>query len=169
MSRPNLQRMFGALNIEHFDGEIPDLPVSWSRRLTTTSGICSYRRESRGRLTPSSIRLSEKLFASLDYDLGKITRTLLHEMTHAYLLHKYDERGHTARFQAKMTEVTGEVRNHRCHDYDTASVKRTLPKKVRAECQRCGHVYFKARMPKHAAYSTYTHRKCGGAIKFFDL
>ena len=117
-------------------------------------------------LVPVKIDLSDKLFRNLDYDLAKVERTLIHEMVHAYLCHKYGEKGHTPRFQRMMTNITGEYKNHRCHNYDTTGLKRKQAKKVQAECGRCGFTYQKARMPKHAAYSTYTHRGCGGAITF---
>jgi|TARA_Y100000287_G_scaffold179435_1_gene173157 hypothetical protein len=168
MLRPDIQAMFYKLNVEHFNNEIPDLPVVWNSRMTTTAGRCHYRRRL-GNLTPIKIDMSYRLFRNLDFDLSKVERTLIHEMVHAYLCHKYNEKGHTARFQRMMTNITGEHKNHRCHDYDVAAIKRTQSKKVKAECQRCGMVYYKARMPKHAAYSTYTHKGCGGTIKFSKI
>lgn len=175
MIRPDIKKMFVELNEMHFNGEIPDIPVVWNGRMTTTAGYCRYRAKypgtlplvgKRRELVPQKIDLSEKLFRNLDYDLAKIERTLIHEMVHAYLIHKFNEKGHTSRFQRMMTNITGEHKNHRCHNYDTTGLKRKQVKKVQAECGRCGFTYQKARMPKHAAYSTYTHRGCGGAITF---
>jgi hypothetical protein len=174
MIRPDIKKMFVELNEMHFNGEIPDIPVVWNGRMTTTAGYCRYKVSrvlamkgmgSRD-LTPQKIDLSDKLFRNLDYDLEKVKRTLIHEMVHAYLCHKFNEKGHTPRFQRMMTNITGEYKNHRCHNYDTTGLKRKQAKKVQAECGRCGFTYQKARMPKHAAYSTYTHRGCGGAITF---
>ena len=165
MSKPNIQTMFIDLNNKHFNGEIPDMPVVWNSRMTTTAGRCHYRRTF-GNLTPFKIDMSEQLFRSLDFDISKVERTLIHEMVHAFLCHKYNEKGHTARFQRMMTEITGEHKNHRCHSYDTTGLRRKQSKKVKAECQRCGQVFWKARMPKHAAYSTYRHQGCGGSIVF---
>lgn len=165
MSKPNIQAMFIDLNNKHFNGEIPDMPVVWNSRMTTTAGRCHYRRMF-GDLTPFKIDMSEQLFRSLDFDISKVERTLIHEMVHAFLCHKYNEKGHTARFQRMMTEITGEHKNHRCHNYDTTGLKRQRTKKVKAECKRCGAVFYRARMPKHAAYSTYRHQGCGGAIEF---
>lgn len=165
MSKPNIQAMFASLNYDHFNGEIPDMPVVWNSRMTTTAGRCHYRRMF-GSLTPFKIDLSEQLFRSLDFDMSKVERTLIHEMVHAFLCHKYNEKGHTARFQRMMTEITGEYKNHRCHSYDTTGLQRKQTKKVKGECRRCGMVYYKARMPKHAAYSTYRHKGCGGAMDF---
>ena len=165
MIRPDIKKMFVELNEMHFNGEIPDIPVVWNGRMTTTAGYCRYRR-SAGQLRPIKIDLSEKLFRNMDYDISKVTRTLIHEMVHAYLCHKFNEKGHTPRFQRMMTEITGENKNHRCHNYDTTGLKRKQAKKVQATCGRCGFTYQKARMPQHAAYSTYTHRGCGGPITF---
>lgn len=163
--KPDIQAMFFELNAKHFGGEIPSIPVVWNTRMTTTAGYCRFRRRGR-ELTPIKLDLSEKLFRNLDFDINKVERTLIHEMVHAFLIHKYNEKGHTARFQRMMTQITGEHKNHRCHNYDVTGLQRTQTKKVRAECQRCGVTYYKARMPKHAAYSTYRHKSCGGEIKF---
>ncbi len=172
--RPNIKAMFHRLNDEHFNGEIPDIPVVWNTRMTTTAGYCRYKRSglaesfSRGgqTLEPYKIDLSDKLFRHLDFDLDKIERTLTHEMVHAYLVHKFNEKGHTRRFQSMMTHITGEYKNHRCHNYDTVGIKKKQVKKIHCECTRCGFTYQKARMPKYAGVTTYTHRGCGGAITF---
>jgi hypothetical protein len=176
MIRPNIKEMFIRLNEEHFNGDIPNIPVVWNTRMTTTAGYCRYKRSRvlalRGmnrELTVEKIDLSEKLFRNLDYDLTKIERTLIHEMVHAYLVHKYNEKGHTPRFQRMMTNITGEYKNHRCHNYDTDGLKRKQVKKIHCECNRCGFTYQKVRMPKHAGYTDYTHRGCGGVITFTQM
>jgi len=171
--RPDIKAMFVRLNEEHFDGEIPDLPVVWNARMTTTAGYCRYKRSRvlalrghRQELTVTKIDLSDKLFRHLDYDLAKIERTLIHEMVHAYLVHKDNEKGHTWRFQSMMTRITGEHKNHRCHNYDTAGLRRKQTKKIHCKCNRCGFSYEKVRMPKHAHRASYHHRGCGGVITF---
>ena len=155
--RPDMKGLFDELNLTHFGGEVPDVRLDWSRRLTTTAGKCRFRRRS-GVLTPTSISLSDKLFSSLDYDLDKITRTLTHEMVHAFLYHKYNERGHTLRFHRIMTEITGADINHRCHNYDSDGVKHFL-----GQCRRCEQTFRRrSRMPR----GTLKHRHCGGAIVY---
>jgi len=177
-TRPDIKAMFHRLNDEHFDGEIPDLPVVWNTRMTTTAGYCRYKRQGTlnggGRrvvqnLEPYKIDLSAKLFRHLDYDLEKIERTLIHEMVHAYLVHKDNEKGHTWRFQSMMTRITGEHKNHRCHNYDTAGLRRKQEKKIHCKCNRCGFAYEKVRMPKHAGRTSYRHRGCGGVITFTQM
>jgi predicted SprT family Zn-dependent metalloprotease len=165
---PNIKAMFIELNDEHFDGKIPDIPVVWNKRMTTTAGYCRYRRSEGRNIEPYKIDLSYQLFEKLEFDIDKVKRTLTHEMVHAYLVHMYNERGHKWRFQQMMIDITGEYKNHRCHDYDTEGLRRKQVKKIRCECNRCGYVYHKARMPKHAAYSDYRHRGCGGKIEFTD-
>ena len=177
VNRPDIKAMFVRLNDEHFNGEIPDLPVLWNTRMTTTAGYCRYRdvgglrhhpynRRAR-ELKPYQIDLSVKLFRNLDYDLAKVERTLIHEMVHAYLVHKYNEKGHTPRFQRMMTNITGEYKNHRCHNYDTTGLRRTQAKNVHWQCQGpCGAEGRKARMPK--AGRIYTCRTCRGRVKFTD-
>jgi len=175
--RPNIKAMFVRLNDEHFNGEIPDLPVLWNTRMTTTAGYCRYKntgilrlnaynRQSR-ELEPYQIDLSVQLFRNENYDLAKIERTLTHEMVHAYLVHKYNEKGHTRRFQQMMTNITGEYKNHRCHNYNTSGLRRKQAKNVKWACTGCGMEGRKARMPK--PNRIYTCRTCGGRVKFTDL
>ncbi|MAG24252.1 MAG: SprT-like domain-containing protein [Phycisphaerae bacterium] len=178
-TRPDIKAMFVRLNDEHFDGEIPDLPVVWNTRMTTTAGYCRYkavggsgrmlRYDKRAReLEPYKIDLSDKLFRKLEYDIDKIERTLVHEMVHAYLVHKYNEKGHTRRFQRMMTNITGEYKNHRCHNYDTTGLRRKQAKNVLWQCQgSCGAEGRVARMRK--AGRIYTCRTCGGRVRFTDL
>lgn len=174
--RPNIKAMFDELNTKHFNGEIPAIPVVWNNRMTTTAGYCRYKSvpgsnmdsnfRYRRNIEPTKIDLSDKLFRNNDYDEEKIRRTLIHEMVHAYLVHKHNEKGHTWTFQRMMDDITGEYKNHRCHSYDTTGLKRKNEKKIKCVCTRCGYEYRKARMPKHAAYAAYTHRNCGGVIEF---
>ena len=168
MSRPDISAMFYRLNHKHFNGEIPDIPVVWNTRMTTTAGYCRYRGSSLQGIEPYKIDLSDKLFRNLGYDIAKVERTLIHEMVHAFLVHKYNERGHTARFQRMMTEITGEYKNHRCHNYDTTGLRRKQAKNVLWQCQGpCGAEGRKARMPK--AGRIYTCRTCRGRVKFTDM
>jgi len=167
--RPNIKAMFIRLNDEHFDGQIPDIPVVWNTRMTTTAGYCRYKNEGMismrvSIIEPYKIDLSDKLFRNEGYDLAKIERTLIHEMVHAYLVHKYNEKGHTPRFQRMMTRITGEYKNHRCHNYNTAGLRRKQAKNVLWSCQGCGVEGRKARMPK--AGRIYTCRSCGSRVTF---
>lgn len=179
--RPDIKAMFVRLNDEHFNGEIPDIPVVWNTRMTTTAGYCRYRSSVGVKdykpggalrlghsLEPYKIDLSNKLFRNEGYDLAKIERTLIHEMVHAYLVHKYNEKGHTPRFQRMMTRITGEYKNHRCHNYNTAGLRRKQAKNVLWQCQgSCGAEGRKARMPKRGR--TYTCRTCGGRVRFMRV
>jgi predicted SprT family Zn-dependent metalloprotease len=170
--------MFVELNNKHFNGEIPEIPVIWNTRMTTTAGYCRYRKEqynlslngqySRFSKTPSlepfQIDLSDRLFRNEGYAIAKIERTLIHEMVHAFLVHKYNEKGHTARFHRMMTEITGEDKNHRCHNYNVEGLR----KKSRyfLVCKRCGSEHGMTRKPKHP---TYKHRGCGGTMTLATL
>ena len=172
--RPNIKAIFIRLNDEHFNGEIPNIPVVWNTRMTTTAGYCRYERSRvlalgrhRQELTVTKIDLSDKLFQNEGYDLAKIERTLTHEMVHAYLVHKYNEKGHTPRFQRMMTNITGEYKNHRCHNYDTTGLRRAQAKNVIWRCQGpCGAEGRKVRMPRRGR--VYTCRGCGGVVVFTD-
>ena len=165
--RPDITAMFWKLNAEHFNYEIPEIPIVWNTRMTTTAGYCRYRRVDRcGEIEPYKIDLSDKLFKHLDYDLDKIERTLTHEMVHAYLVHKFNEKGHTRRFQRMMTDITGEYKNHRCHSYNTAGIKKRREKKIMWSCNKCEKNGWKSRAPmKNRTY----YCRCGGKVKFLDL
>jgi len=174
MFRPDIKAMFVRLNNEHFNGEIPEIPVVWNTRMTTTAGYCRYKRSrvlalmgDRQELTVTKIDMSDKLFRHLDYDLNKIERTMIHEMVHAYLVHKYNEKGHTRRFQRMMTDITGEYKNHRCHSYDTVGIKRKQEKKVKWTCSGCDAEGWKVRMPKRP----FGHicRGCRSPVSFMDM
>lgn len=177
MYKPDIKAMFHRLNAEHFDNEIPEIPVVWNTRMTTTAGYCRHQRSrvlalmgNRQELTVTKIDLSEKLFRNENYDLVKIERTLIHEMVHAFLVHKYNEKGHTRRFQSIMTRITGEHKNHRCHNYNTDGIRRTRRKQaknVKWTCDRCEFIGWKARMPRNPGRA-YTHNKCGGKVSFID-
>ena len=181
MYRPDIKAMFHRLNAEHFDNEVPEIPVVWNTRMTTTAGYCRFRRSSLAEtfarrdpggqtLDPTKIDLSDKLFRNEGYDLAKIGRTLVHEMVHAFLIHKYNEKGHTRRFQSIMARITGEYKNHRCHNYNTDGIRRTRRKQaknVKWTCSRCDFVGWKARMPRNPGRA-YTHNKCGGQVSFVD-
>ena len=167
--RPNIKTMFAELNTLHFDNKIPsDLPVVWNNRMTTTAGYCRYKRVGWD-MVPTKIDLSDKLFRTMDYDEEKIRRTLIHEMVHAYLAETRNITGHGWEFQSIMDKITGEYKNHRTHNYDVSKIERKQEKKILCRCDWCGYEYKKVRMPKHAAYATYTHRNCGGPIVFTKL
>ena len=164
-TRPNIQQMFVRLNDEHFGGEIPTIPVVWNTRMTTTAGYCRYKRSyGSSNLQPTKIDLSDRLFKNLGYDMSKVERTLIHEMVHAYLVHKYNEKGHTARFQSMMTDITGEHKNHRCHNYDTDGLRRRQNRNIAVNCPTCGVIGYRARMPKRGA--RYLCNKCRDVVTF---
>ena len=169
----NLDEMFDEINSKHFNGRINKIPCIWNIRLRTCAGKCYYRsrveRESFGNgyhtfytYTPTKIELSKKLFENNNMDIEKITRTLAHEMTHAYLAQVHNEVGHTDRFQQIMTRITGENINHRCHSYDVTGLRNK--RSVHYICE-CGETEgYRTRMPK--AGSRYTARCCKGSVTF---
>lgn len=160
--RPDIQEMFDNLNKKHFNGEVPPVRVVWNGRMTTTAGYCRYRGRKRD-IHPYQIDLSIQLFRNNNWDGGKIERTLVHEMVHAFLIHKYGEKGHTARFQNMMVEITGEYKNHRCHNYDVEGLKRTQEKKFFWSCVDCGNNGKRVRPPM--PNRNYYCASCRGVVK----
>tara|TARA_B100000131_G_scaffold312814_1_gene347400 strand:- start:3620 stop:4135 length:516 start_codon:yes stop_codon:yes gene_type:complete len=161
-SNINLTKMFDEINEEHFNGVIKKIPVRWDDKIKVTAGACYYKPNTK---EPTLIKMSSRLFRANKWDIKKITRTLIHEMTHAYLLQEFQEAGHTARFQSIMTRITGENKNHRCHDYDVSSLQNK--KNVRFFCL-CGKTDGRrSRMPKDGLL--YRSRCCGSIITFERL
>jgi predicted SprT family Zn-dependent metalloprotease len=68
-----------------------------------------------------------------------------------------------------MTDITGERKNHRCHNYDTNGLRRKQTKKVQWICAGCGKNGWRVRMPKANRRDGYTCRGCGGKVKFVDM
>ena len=166
---PNLNELFDKINQEHFDGKISKIPCVWNKRMTTTAGRIFYKRNPfTGKpQNPNKIELSFKLFKNNDMDISKITRTMQHEMTHAYLIEHFGEDGHTSNFQSIMTRITGEDKNHRCHSYDVTGIQRKQSKNWKYVCP-CGQtVGYRARKPKAGA--TYRSRCCGGIVTFQNI
>jgi predicted SprT family Zn-dependent metalloprotease len=167
--RPNIKTMFAEFNALYFENKIPtDLPVVWNTRMTTTAGYCRYKTIGWS-MIPTKIDLCDKLFRTMDYNETEIRETLLHEMTHAYLMVTRNNGSHDWEFQSMMDRVTGKYKNHRTHSYDVSKISRKQEKKILGTCEWCGYEYKMVRMPKHAKYATYTHRGCGGPIVFSQL
>ena len=165
-SLPNLNEMFDEINQKHFDGKISKIDCSWNKRMTTTAGRVFFKINpfTKKAYCPTKIELSLKLFKNNNMDMKKILRTMQHEMTHAYLIEHFNERGHTSNFQRLMTMITGENVNHRCHSYDTEGIKKRQSRKWKYSCP-CGEtVGYRARKPKAGA--VYRARCCKGAVKF---
>jgi len=164
----NLNELFDDINAEHFEGKISKIPCHWNKRMTTTAGRVFYKMNPfKGAHNPTHIELSYKLFKNNNMDLKKITRTMQHEMTHAYLIEHFGERGHTKRFQSIMTRITGENINHRCHSYNTMGIKKRQEKTWKYVCA-CGQtVGYRARKPKSGA--TYRAKCCKGVVTFHNI
>uniref|UniRef100_A0A8C5QQZ7 SprT-like domain-containing protein n=1 Tax=Leptobrachium leishanense TaxID=445787 RepID=A0A8C5QQZ7_9ANUR len=77
--KPDIQFLFKKFNSLFFAGQLEDVKVSWSKRMTKTAGLCCYNRSTHA----CSIKLSQPMLSlQTRKDLVEI---LLHEMIHAYL------------------------------------------------------------------------------------
>lgn len=161
MNKPDLVELFNHLNSKHFNNVIHSIPVVWNTRMRTTAGYCRFKRQLHG-VVPTQIDLNKRLFHNLNWDLSKIERTLVHEMVHAYLAQEFNDTKHSKRFQMKMVEITGEFKNHRCHDYDVSELQEK--RKVVIKCGNCGVIGRRSRMPKKSL--GYHCKKCKGPVFF---
>ncbi|NXX25489.1 SPRTN protein, partial [Nicator chloris] len=99
---PDVHAMFVQFNQTLFWGKLEAVTVSWSPRMTSSAGICSYHERS----GLCSIRLSEPLLKLRPRK--DLVETLLHEMIHALLFvtHNYKDReSHGPEFCKHMRRI----------------------------------------------------------------
>lgn len=92
---PDVVRLFREFNKAYFWGKLGGVEVTWSKRMTSSAGLCSYSRASGF----CSIRLSEPLLQLRPR--SDLVETLLHEMIHALLFvtqNNKDRTGHGEEF-----------------------------------------------------------------------
>uniref|UniRef100_A0A8C3XXQ2 SprT-like domain-containing protein n=1 Tax=Catharus ustulatus TaxID=91951 RepID=A0A8C3XXQ2_CATUS len=99
---PDVHALFVQFNQTLFWGKLEAVAVSWSPRMTSSAGICSYHERS----GLCSIRLSEPLLKLRPRK--DLVETLLHEMIHALLFvtHNYKDReSHGPEFCKHMRRI----------------------------------------------------------------
>ena len=153
----HLQDVWVDLNVRFFDGHLPSIDITWSRRLTSSVGMFVSRRGPRPRLdldglrppTRREIRLSLPLLQQVsqrsEYGEQEIRSTLAHEMIHQWQYDILKRRpNHGANFLRKMTEMN--------QDGTLAiTIYHSLQKEVLAltqfawRCRQCGRVYRRQR------------------------
>ncbi|XP_050517122.1 DNA-dependent metalloprotease SPRTN [Diabrotica virgifera virgifera] len=103
---PDIHMLFIAFNERFFWNQLGSVTVSWSKRMTTCAGICSYQ----GRGGMCTITLSEPLLKLRPRK--DLVETLLHEMIHAYLFvtnNNRDRDGHGPEFHRHMNRINQEA------------------------------------------------------------
>lgn len=99
---PDIHVLFVAFNERFFWNKLLTVCVSFSKRMTSCAGICSYQ----GRGGMCSITLSEPLLKLRPRK--DLVETLLHEMIHAYLFvtnNNRDRDGHGPEFHKHMFRI----------------------------------------------------------------
>lgn len=103
---PDIHVLFVTFNEKFFWNKLVTVCVSWSKRMTTCAGICSYQ----GRGGMCSITLSEPLLKLRPRK--DLVETLLHEMIHAYLFvthNNKDRDGHGPEFHKHMYRINADA------------------------------------------------------------
>lgn len=103
---PNIHVLFMAFNEKYFWNKLLAVCVSWSKRMTSCAGICSYQ----GRGGLCHITLSEPLLKLRPRK--DLIETLLHEMIHAFLFvthNNKDRDGHGPEFHKHMYRINAEA------------------------------------------------------------
>ena len=143
------------LNLRYFEGALPAIDITWSRRLTSSVGMFVGRggprptREPGSRPARREIRLSlpllTPLLQSTPYGKNELVSTLAHEMIHQWQFDILKRRpNHGQDFLRKMTEMN--------RDGALAiTIYHSLQKEVLAlarfawRCRQCGRVYRRQR------------------------
>ncbi len=141
---PDLTLLFGQLNEQLFDREIPAIEPTWSRRLTRTAGVFWWKQR-RDAPLEYGIRLSLPLLG--DRPLSDVKATLAHEMIHAWVsLHLEDlNHGHGVFFRTKMDQLNRQTSDFRVTRYHTFTDEVRRQAKYRWDCVDCGTVYRRQR------------------------
>ncbi|XP_076263889.1 DNA-dependent metalloprotease SPRTN [Rhynchophorus ferrugineus] len=103
---PDVHVLFMSFNERFFWNKLLAVSVSWSKRMTSCAGVCTYR----GRGGLCSITLSEPLLKLRPRK--DLVETLLHEMIHAFLFvthNNKDRDGHGPEFHKHMFRINGEA------------------------------------------------------------
>jgi hypothetical protein len=153
LSTEDLQAHWRQLNARYFSGLLPQIPIVWSRRLTSSIGMFVSRRGPRIPVGASGrqreIRLSWPLLGRLAdrtaFAEQELLNTLAHEMIHQWQFDVLKRRpNHGMDFLRKMTDMnrSGEVAITTYH---------SLQKEVLAlsrfawRCRDCGRIYRRQR------------------------
>ena len=103
---PDVHNLFMVFNAKFFWNKLQAVCVSWSKKMTSCAGVCSYH----GRGGFCSITLSEPLLKLRPRK--DLVETLLHEMIHAYLFvtgGDRDRNGHGHDFHVHMFRINKEA------------------------------------------------------------
>jgi predicted SprT family Zn-dependent metalloprotease len=149
--------MWGDLNSRYFAGLLPQINLTWSRRLTSSVGMFVSRRGPRPRLDHDGLRplitreirlslpLLQQVLQRSEYGEQEIVNTLAHEMIHQWQFDILKRRpNHGLDFLRKMTEMN--------RDGSLAiTIYHSLQKEVLTlarfswRCRQCGRVYRRQR------------------------
>lgn len=159
LSREDLQHRWRDLNARFFAGQLPPIPIVWSRRLTASVGMFVSRGgpraphiERAGR-SRREIRLSlpllERLAERTPYAEQELLNTLAHEMIHQWQFDVLKRRpNHGMDFLRKMTEMnrSGDVAITTYHSLQTEVLSLS---RFAWRCLDCGRVYRRQRKTIH--------------------
>ncbi|NXV08823.1 SPRTN protein, partial [Cettia cetti] len=167
---PDVHALFVQFNQTLFWGKLEAVTVSWSPRMTSSAGICSYHERS----GLCSIRLSEPLLKLRPRK--DLVETLLHEMIHALLFvtHNYKDReSHGPEFCKHMRRInllTGANVTIYHNFYDEINLYRQHWWRCNGPCQNRAPYYGYVKRSMNRAPSAHDfwwdehQRTCGGTF-----
>lgn len=106
---PDLGRRFDAINVRHFSGAVPSMPVRWEARLTEVNALARQSYKLLGVFGQVGERAVILLDSTLRDDADARDRALCHEMVHAYLYSLGDTSAdHGREFQTVLRRLSQE-------------------------------------------------------------
>lgn len=110
-----LQELYDELNLEHFRGELPDIPVIWNPGLRRALGKAYYTSAGKGKkrgtrkdCNPVKIEIQR----GREWTPRFLRKVLIHEMCHCWAYKYHGEVGHGPQFWKKMRKL-GYQKGHR--------------------------------------------------------
>ena len=104
-----LGQLYQSINIRHFGGTLPPMPVIWEPRLEEVGTLAGHSFTLEGMFGRLDDRRIILLHPKLQADVRALERALCHEMVHAYLFAAGDSStDHGARFQSVLERLADE-------------------------------------------------------------
>jgi hypothetical protein len=106
---PELVNRYRALNIKHFAGRLPNIPVIWEPRLAEVGTLAARSFTLEGMFGHINEKAAILLHPNLSADEAALARALSHEMVHAYLYSTGNpSTGHGPAFREELQRLAAE-------------------------------------------------------------
>ena len=105
----DLEAFYKAVNLKHFGGDLPPIPVRWEPRLADVDRVEGGPATTKGMFGTKGDRAIILLSPSVQDDRDALNRALAHEMVHAYMFKMGEDTAqHGSSFQAVLRRLAME-------------------------------------------------------------